>query len=80
MPPDKITTVSILNKNAYKDLIGKSEGERSLEMSRRRWEDTTKMHVKKSVLKLSCSESGSIASCCKSANKVSCYEGVLISP
>jgi hypothetical protein len=32
-------------KNAYRVLVGKPKGKRSLEMSRRRWEDDIKMDI-----------------------------------
>jgi hypothetical protein len=33
-------------RGAYKILVGKPEGRRSLERPRRRWEDNVKMHVR----------------------------------
>jgi hypothetical protein len=32
--------------NAYRILVGKSEGKRQLERSRRRWVDNIKMHLR----------------------------------
>ena len=34
-------------RNAYRILVGKPEGERSLETQRRRWEDNIKMDLRK---------------------------------
>jgi hypothetical protein len=35
-----------VNRNAYRILVGKPEGKRSLERPRRRWEDNIKMDLR----------------------------------
>ena len=41
-----------LSRNAYRILVGKSEGKRPLGKPRRRWEDNTKMDLKEAVVGL----------------------------
>ena len=40
-----------VRRDAHRDLVGKTEGKRSLGRTRRRWEDTIKMVLQEVVLR-----------------------------